>query len=71
MKAYLRTVVGLLLVIAPIAAPCAASADTTESNPQTVLHLLDYDHAEPEETAVMRRREQELLDQFRDLERDQ
>jgi high-affinity iron transporter len=42
MKAYLRTVVGLLLVIAPIAAPCAASADTTESNPQTVLHLLDY-----------------------------
>jgi probable rRNA maturation factor len=36
-----------------------------------VLHLLDYDHAEPEETAVMRRREQELLDQFRDLERDQ
>ena len=26
-----------------------------------VLHLLDYDHAEPEETATMRRREQELL----------
>jgi probable rRNA maturation factor len=35
-----------------------------------VLHLLDYDHAEPEETAVMRRREQELLARFRDLERD-
>jgi probable rRNA maturation factor len=35
-----------------------------------VLHLLDYDHAEPGETAVMRRREQELLDQFHDLERE-
>jgi probable rRNA maturation factor len=35
-----------------------------------VLHLLDYDHAEPEETAVMRRREQELLERFRDLERE-
>jgi probable rRNA maturation factor len=33
-----------------------------------VLHLLDYDHAEPGETAVMRRREQELLDRFRELE---
>jgi probable rRNA maturation factor len=33
-----------------------------------VLHLLDYDHAEPDETAVMRRREQELLERFRDLE---
>jgi len=35
-----------------------------------VLHLLDYDHAEPDETAVMRRREQELLAQFRELEQD-
>ena len=33
-----------------------------------VLHLLDYDHAEPEEAAVMRRREQELLARFRDIE---
>lgn len=33
-----------------------------------VLHLLDYDHAEPEEAAAMRRREQELLTRFRDLE---
>jgi probable rRNA maturation factor len=33
-----------------------------------VLHLLDYDHAEPDETLVMRRREQELLARFRDLE---
>ncbi|HTL86114.1 MAG TPA: rRNA maturation RNase YbeY, partial [Acidimicrobiia bacterium] len=31
-----------------------------------VLHLLDYDHAEPDETLVMRRREQELLTRFRD-----
>jgi len=35
-----------------------------------VLHLLDYDHAEPEEAAAMRRREQELLARFRDTERD-
>ena len=35
-----------------------------------VLHLLDYDHAEPEETATMRRREQELLARFRELERE-
>lgn len=33
-----------------------------------VLHLLDYDHAEADEAAVMRRREQELLERFRDLE---
>jgi probable rRNA maturation factor len=33
-----------------------------------VLHLLDYDHAESEEATVMRRREQELLDRFRELE---
>ncbi len=34
-----------------------------------VLHLLDYDHAEPDDAAVMQRREQELLAAFRDLER--
>ena len=33
-----------------------------------VLHLLNYDHAEPEETAVMRRREEELLARFRETE---
>ena len=33
-----------------------------------VLHLLDYDHAEPSEAVVMRRREQELLVRFRELE---
>ena len=33
-----------------------------------VLHLLDYDHAEPSEAVVMRRREQELLARFRELE---
>jgi probable rRNA maturation factor len=33
-----------------------------------VLHLLDYDHAETDDAAVMRRREQELLARFRDLE---
>jgi probable rRNA maturation factor len=35
-----------------------------------VLHLLDYDHAEADETVVMRRREQELLTRFREFERD-
>src|SRR3954451_5255626 len=34
-----------------------------------VLHLLNYDHAEPEETAVMRRREEELLARFPEMER--
>jgi probable rRNA maturation factor len=34
-----------------------------------VLHLLDYDHAEPEESATMRRREQEILARFRDSEK--
>jgi probable rRNA maturation factor len=29
-----------------------------------VLHVLGHDHAEPEETAVMRARERELLDRF-------
>jgi probable rRNA maturation factor len=33
-----------------------------------VLHLLNYDHAEPAETAAMQRREQELLAHFRDIE---
>jgi probable rRNA maturation factor len=33
-----------------------------------VLHLLDYDHAEPEERAVMERRQGELLARFRELE---
>ena len=33
-----------------------------------VLHLLDYDHAEVNEGVVMRRREQELLGRFRELE---
>ena len=33
-----------------------------------VLHLLDYDHAEPSEAVVMRRREQELLVRFREME---
>ena len=33
-----------------------------------VLHLLDYDHQEPEERALMQRREQEVLGRFRALE---
>jgi ssRNA-specific RNase YbeY (16S rRNA maturation enzyme) len=33
-----------------------------------VLHLLDYDHAELEDAARMRRREHELLERFRRLE---
>jgi probable rRNA maturation factor len=33
-----------------------------------VLHLLNYDHAEEREAETMQRREQELLDRFRQLE---
>jgi len=33
-----------------------------------VLHLLNYDHAEEQETAVMQGRERELLAKFRELE---
>ena len=33
-----------------------------------VLHLLEYDHAEPEQAERMRRRERELLDRFTALE---
>ena len=33
-----------------------------------VLHLLNYDHAEEQETAVMQARERELLAKFRELE---
>jgi probable rRNA maturation factor len=35
-----------------------------------VLHLLEYDHAEPEQAERMRRRERELLDRFAVLETD-
>jgi rRNA maturation RNase YbeY len=31
-----------------------------------VLHLLNYDHAEPAETAAMQKRERELLARFRE-----
>jgi probable rRNA maturation factor len=33
-----------------------------------ILHLLDYDHAEEPEAQVMRRRERELLERFRQAE---
>lgn len=33
-----------------------------------VLHLLDYDHAEAGDAALMRRREHELLERFREVE---
>jgi probable rRNA maturation factor len=36
-----------------------------------VLHLLEYDHAEPEQAERMRRRERELLDRFTALEADE
>jgi probable rRNA maturation factor len=35
-----------------------------------VLHLLDYDHAEPDEAERMRRRERELLEKFASTEDD-
>ena len=34
-----------------------------------VLHLLEYNHEEPEETAAMQRRERELLARFAEVER--
>ena len=33
-----------------------------------VLHLLNYDHADPREEATMRQRERELLARFREQE---
>jgi probable rRNA maturation factor len=33
-----------------------------------LLHLLDYDHTEPDETEAMQARERELLAGFADLE---
>ena len=33
-----------------------------------ILHLLNYDHAEPRESETMKRRERELLTRFRELE---
>jgi probable rRNA maturation factor len=35
-----------------------------------VLHLLNYDHAEPQEAEAMQRREHELLARFHELERE-
>jgi probable rRNA maturation factor len=35
-----------------------------------VLHLLNYDHAEDQESEAMRKRERELLARFRQLERE-
>jgi probable rRNA maturation factor len=35
-----------------------------------VLHLLDYDHAEPDDAERMQRRERELLERFAEIERD-
>jgi probable rRNA maturation factor len=36
-----------------------------------VLHLLNYDHAEDDESEAMRKRERELLERFRELEREE
>ena len=36
-----------------------------------VLHLLNYDHAEDNESEAMRKRERELLARFRELEREE
>ena len=62
-----------------VVCPLVASRQAAERNVSTddevallvvhgVLHLLDYDHAEPSEGIVMRRREQELLARFREIE---
>jgi probable rRNA maturation factor len=36
-----------------------------------VLHLLNYDHAEDQESEAMKKRESELLERFRELEREE
>jgi probable rRNA maturation factor len=36
-----------------------------------VLHLLNYDHAEEQDSEAMRKRESELLERFRDVEREE
>jgi len=36
-----------------------------------VLHLLNYDHAEDQESEAMRKRERELLARFRELEQEE
>ena len=36
-----------------------------------VLHLLNYDHAEEQDSEAMRKRESELLKRFRDVEREE
>ncbi len=63
------------VVVCPIVAHRQAVDHGTTSDEELallvvhgVLHLLDYDHVEPEETAAMRRREHELLQRFRETE---
>jgi probable rRNA maturation factor len=63
------------VVVCPTVASRQAGARSTPVDDELallvvhgVLHLLDYDHAEADDAAVMRRREQELLERFRDLE---
>ena len=60
----------------PQQAPAAAQAWTTMLTEDEiallvvhgVLHLLNYDHADPREHAAMQRRERELLARFREIE---
>ena len=67
------TVIGDVLICPSIAARQAeANGVTLQSELELLtvhgtLHLLNYDHAEPEEAAVMEARQRELLESFRAL----
>lgn len=63
------SMLGDVLVCPAVAASNAATRDISVDDEiallvvHGILHVLGHDHAEPEETTLMKRREQELLDQ--------
>lgn len=65
------------VVVCPRVAERQAGEHTTSCDDELallvvhgVLHLLNYDHAEPQEEEAMQRRERELLARFRELEQE-
>jgi probable rRNA maturation factor len=68
------TILGDVLVCPAVASRQAATLGRTVDDEiallvvHGVLHLLEYDHAEPDDAVRMQRREAQLLDRFRALE---